>query len=281
MTLQDEEKKELRSQRHDFIKEYYKMASLDLDRHLKGGWQAILVLAGGAAMLTAGHDGKIGLPIAASLALVTAIWGILTVIDANYWSLRAIGFLSNVEAIYFAKEDRKNFNPYVGSHPPYKLLDSLKYLFWLYVAFGVLTLGDLIWTLVQFFPTVPAIWTKLVAIDAIRFTFWSLPFLVAVWGIFWVVKARGDRLGNYLTFSANSPGPGVRLDLHVGRHVDLSPVEGGSTPAIEADLHASAHAELGRQRENAEQWTRAAFALAFCVSAAIAVVAAMKVAGLG
>jgi hypothetical protein len=59
-----DEEKEIRSQRHDFLKEYYKMATVDLDRHLKGGWQAIAVLAGGAVTLTAGHDQKIGLPIA-------------------------------------------------------------------------------------------------------------------------------------------------------------------------------------------------------------------------
>ena len=104
----------MRAQRHDFIKEYYKMATADLDRHLKAGWQTIAVLAGGAAILAAGHEGKIGLPIAVTIALISAFWGTLTVIDANYWSIRAIAFLSNVEAIYFSAQDRAYFNPYVG-----------------------------------------------------------------------------------------------------------------------------------------------------------------------
>ena len=123
VTPSADERKEIRAQRHDFIKEYYKMAVADLDRHLKAGWQTIVVLGGGAAILTAGHDGTIGLPIATSLAMIAGLWGALTVIDANYWSLRAIGFLANVEAIYFAAEDRAVFNPYMGKHPPYKLLN--------------------------------------------------------------------------------------------------------------------------------------------------------------
>ncbi len=93
------------------------MATPDLDRHLKAGRQTIAVLAGGAAILTAGHDGKIGLPIAVTIALISAFWGILTVIDANYWSLRVIAFLANVEAVYFSAQDRAYFNRYIGHHP--------------------------------------------------------------------------------------------------------------------------------------------------------------------
>jgi hypothetical protein len=47
------------------------------------------------------------MPVATTIALASACGGALFVIDANYWSLRAIGFLANVEAIYFSAEDRK------------------------------------------------------------------------------------------------------------------------------------------------------------------------------
>lgn len=171
----DEERKEVRAQRHDFIKEYYKMATMDLDRHLKGGWQAIAVLAGGAAILTAGHDGKIGLPIATTIALATAIWAALTVIDANYWSLRAIAFLANVEAIYFSIDDRRYFNPYMGYHPPFKLLNSLRYLLWLSLIFGAATLLDMLWEIITYYPTPGLILAKLRVIDPLRFLFGVSP----------------------------------------------------------------------------------------------------------
>jgi hypothetical protein len=141
-----------------FIKEYYKMATSDLDRHLKAGWQTIAVLAGGAAILTAGHDAKIGLPIAVAIALISAFWGVLTVIDANYWSLRAIAFLANVEAVYFSAEDRRYFNPYIGYHPSLKLLNSLRYMFWLCVLFGTMAALSMLWEISRTYPTAALIW---------------------------------------------------------------------------------------------------------------------------
>ena len=195
-----EEKEEVRSQRHDFIKEYYKMATSDLDRHLKAGWQTIAVLAGGAAILTAGQDGKIGLPIAVTIALISAFWGVLTIIDANYWSVRAIAFLANVEAVYFSAEDRKYFNPYVGYHPSLKLLNSLRYMFWLCVLFGAAAVLSLVWEISRAYPTATLIWAHIKSMRSLEFFLWSAPFLIGAWGWVW------DPLVPYAMADANSRG---------------------------------------------------------------------------
>jgi hypothetical protein len=195
-----EEKKEIRAQRHDFIKEYYKMATSDLDRHLKAGWQTIAVLAGGAAILTAGHDGKIGLPIAVTIALISAFWGALTVIDANYWSLRAIAFLANVEAVYFSAEDRRYFNPYVGYHPSLKLLNSLRYMFWLCVLFGAMALLSLLWEIWRTYPTAALIWAHVKSMKSLAFFLWSIPFLVGAWGGFGLSPSTAN--GSKITTSS-------------------------------------------------------------------------------
>ena len=84
--------------------------------------------------------GKLPTPFAISSALIIAFWGMWNVIDGNYWAVRAIAFLANVEATYFAEEDRRHFNPYAGRHPPFKLLDSLKYQFLAISLFAVLTM---------------------------------------------------------------------------------------------------------------------------------------------
>jgi len=166
------------------------MATPDLDRHLKAGRQTIAVLAGGAAILTAGHDGKIGLPIAVTLALISAFWGILAVIDANYWSLRAIAFLANVEAVYFSAQDRAYFNPYIGHHPALKLT-SLRYMFWLCVTFGNVALLSLLWAISLVYPTATLIW--------------SMPFLVGTWGCVWVIAVWRKRIQELCL-----PGPGAQ-----------------------------------------------------------------------
>jgi len=216
---------EVRSQRHDFIKEYYKMATLDLDRHLKGGWQAIAILAGGAAVLTAGHEGKIGLPIASALALATATWAALTCIDANFWSLRAIAFLSNVEAIYFSADDRKYFNPYIGRHPQFKLLNSLKYIFWLSLFFGAATLLNLLWEMSKRYPRPGMIIEKIRTMGAMQFALWGFPELVAAWGILLILIVSRNLLGQYIQFTTESPGPGVRTNARELRHVRFCRLE--------------------------------------------------------
>jgi hypothetical protein len=265
-----EERKEVRAQRHDFIKEYYRMATLDLDRHLKAGWQTIAVLAGGAAILTAGHDGKIGLPIATSIALVSAIWGVLSVIDANYWSLRAIGFLSNVEAVYFSVEDRKVFNPYIGYHPLYKLLDSLRYMFWLCLLFGAAALLSMVWEVTRSYPTLSAIWNHMETMPASALIFWSLPILVALWGLVWTYSVWRSQLGEYIDFSRGSPGPGVRLKTADLRHVTLQPISGANAPAIDPDHHANTLATLDARLARLRRATWLPWTLAIAASAAVA-----------
>lgn len=268
-----DERKEIRGQRHDFIKEYYRMATMDLDRHLKAGWQTIAVLAGGAAILTAGHEGKIGLPIAISIALISAFWGALSVIDANYWSLRAIGFLSNVEAIYFSAEDRAVFNPYIGYHPRYKLLDSLRYMFLLCTLFGAAALLSLWWEVTRIYPTFADIWAHVPAMRPSRLFFWSLPILVSLWGGAWMYKVWRDRLQDYVDFSRGSPGPGVRVKTAELRHVTLQPAAGATSPAIEPDTHTASVAKLDERLARLKKFTWLAWTLAAVPSAGLALYA--------
>lgn len=253
----NEEQKEIRAQRHDFIKEYYKMATSDLDRHLKAGWQTIAVLAGGVAILAAGHEGKIGFPVATTLALIAAFWGTLTVIDANYWSLRAIGFLSNVEAVYFSVADRRNFNPYIGKHPPYKLLNSLKYMFWLCVAFACAIMLNLAWSVYEKTSGMPSdlclTWQSFIALPPGQRFFWGVPILAFIWGVYLTARAYRTRLGDYSDFSHRSPGPGVRINTESLRHVTMEKVTNEPEPAIENNSQDDLFSKLEGQ---GKQWKR-------------------------
>jgi hypothetical protein len=231
-----EEEKEIRAQRHDFIKEYYKMATADLDRHLKGGWQAIAVLAGGAAILTAGHDEKIGLPIAISFALLSAFWGAAMVMDANYWSLRAIAFLSNVEVVYFSSQDRKRFNPYIGFHPPFKLMNSLRFVFIACVTFAMICIGDLLWERRGDLASITRFIDVIRSKSPAELLLWGMPFLVLAWGLALLARIQLKRLRDYRKFSSESPGPGIRTQENVFRHVTLQALTGEQLPKVEANL---------------------------------------------
>jgi hypothetical protein len=246
-----EEEKEVRAQRHDFIKEYYKMAAADLDRHLKGGWQTIVVLAGGVAILTAGHDEKIGLPIAVSMAILAPLWGAATVIDANYLSLRAIGFLANVEAVYFSRDDRRYFNPYMGFHPPFKLLNSLRYLFVLCIGFALLAIGDLVWEKRGHLVSLQALLQAVKSRGPIDVVIWGLPSLVLAWGFFWLSRVHLKRLRDYRDFSRGSPGPGIRTESNIFWLVTFQPLTGEPMPTIETGVQDRIIQELEREEPRA------------------------------
>ena len=243
---EETEKKEFRAQRHDFIKEYYKMAVADLDRHLKGGWQTIVVLAGGAAALSAGHQGGIALPVAISIAVLASMWGALTVLDANYWSLRAIAFLANVEAIYFSKEDQLNFNKYAGLHPPFELLNSLKYLFGLCAVFAILSLTNLLWTVGSYFSTLSQVWNRMLAIHSLHFFVWCLPILIFLWGSVWTFAVLRKTIESYLEFSLSSPGPGLRKMTVGWRHIDQTSASYGLPCEIDQDVQVPMQQSLRR-----------------------------------
>lgn len=275
----DQEKKEIRAQRHDFIKEYYKMATMDLDRHLKGGWQTIAVLAGGAAILAAGHEEKIGLPVATTIALASAFWGALTVIDANYWSLRAIGFLANIESVYFTVGDRKAFNPYVGRHPSFHLLNSLLYLFWLCLLFGCAAMLNLAWEVTNRYPSVPLFFDRLGTIGPRRFAFYGFPIIAAAWGSLWVFGVYRKRLQDYASFSSGSPGPGVVVEPDAFRHVNFQPVCGLAQPALETGTQDGLSSQLSRRKAHLDRWWKpatAACSLFTCLYAGWIIVKACK-----
>ncbi|WP_457300223.1 hypothetical protein [Phyllobacterium sp. P5_D12] len=254
----NDEHKEIRGQRHDFIKEYYKMATLDLDRHLKAGWQTIAVIAGGAAILTAGHDGKIGLPIATMIALFSAFWGAATVIDANFWSLRAIAFMSNVEAVYFSTEDRKRFNPYIGDHPKYKLINSLHYMFLLCILFGIASVVNLIWEVTTAYPSPILIYDRIVDMNWMRQVFWLLPFFTILLGLLFTLRAWRKGLERYIRFSRGSPGPGVISSTGGMRHVTLEPIKGGPILTYEPDNHSKSLEALNKIKGKLDRCTNIA-----------------------
>lgn len=197
----DDISKEFRSQRHDFIKEYYKMAVADLDRHVKGSWQTIVTVAATVATISLAQGGKLPVPFAVSASLLVGFWGMGNLIDGNYWALRAIAFLANVEAVYFTVEDRHNFNPYAGQHPPYKLLDSLLYQFIAVVLFTALTIIYLFW---RAFDHGGSVFLSRVSLSSWpTFLFWLLPWLITLCGTIYTIHCWRKRIDDYLSFVTN------------------------------------------------------------------------------
>jgi hypothetical protein len=213
-----------KERRHAFILQYYAMAVRDLDRHLGIGWQSIALVAGTVAAISLGEKGDLPVPVAVSGALAVGFWGMLNILDADYWATRAIAFLANVEAVYLSEEDRSVFNPYIGRHPPFKMLDSLRYQFSAVVAFICITLVYFAWkVLVNAGGLTPI--SHLVAIRPwYQLLFWSLPILVVAVFSAQVILSRYTRVRNYLSFVVDCPGPGMAATRQSMRDVALEDI---------------------------------------------------------
>jgi hypothetical protein len=233
----DDVSKEIRAQRHDFIKEYYKMAAADLDRHLKGSWQTIVTVATTVAAISLAQDNKLPAPFAVAVSSTVGFWGLCNLIDGNYWSLRAIAFLSNVEAIYFSDADRKNFNPYIGYHPPLKLLDSLRYQFFAVSLFILLGIAFMAWRMLG--GGLGQFEHKLTNAPMGNVVFWLLPICIVLGGVAYTISVWLDRTKEYLAFVEAAPGPGVINGLPGKRTVDLILIDPSVSVTTGADVQAN------------------------------------------
>ena len=198
-------------QRHDFLLKYYDMAVKDLERHLKFGVDSVSVLAAVVGSIIAAESGDVPAPLALVFALLALLWGAWTLTSANYWAIRAIAFLANVEAFYFSKEDRKNLNKYVGTHPPYHFIDSLgghaamfTTLFVVVVLWGAFLLSGAV-------EGADSILSMLT--DNRSNIFWiAFSVLAVVVGTLGVHRYL-DRMREYNKFVKDSPGPGLAETL--------------------------------------------------------------------
>jgi hypothetical protein len=211
---------EFRTQRHDFILHYYDMAVKDLERHLKMGWQTIATAAGAIATISAGQQQYLPIPIAVSVALIVSFWGIENIIDSNLWALRAIGFLANVEAVYFYKGDQSVFNPYAGQHPPYGLMDSLKSQFYAVFFIALISVTFFIIQIHQRAPDFSTLVDKIAVGSRIELGLWLLPIFLLVVLAYRSFAEWKRREADYLWFVTQSPGPGMLNNREEYRPLD-------------------------------------------------------------
>jgi len=209
------------NQRHEFILQYYNMAVQDLSRHFNIGWQTIAIVAGGAVTLSLGQRGFLPIPLAVIFSMAIFAWGVWNVLDADYWALRAIAFLANVEAVYFYKDDQKVFNPYAGLHPPFKVLSSLKaqlYMVFILIGVSILFYAKAIAERTDNFSL---LFSRFSNIDMFNFLLWLSPIIVSLLSLKVLVSVRKERIVAYLSFVRDCPGPGLVRNRNTVRGVGL------------------------------------------------------------
>src|SRR5262249_20555830 len=161
-----------------------------------------------------------------------------------YWANRAIGFLANVEAVYFSEQDREVYNPYLGKHPPYRMIDSLRYQLYASVTIALLVIAYFINEVVA--RAAGGLWTHLRKTDFMIIMLWSLPFLVIVAFSSILAHTQTGRINGYLDFVLKSPGPGLVKRRESARGAalagQLKPADLIPGPDVQSELLAELHA---------------------------------------
>lgn len=224
MTAAHSAQEQFRQQRHEFILRYYGMAIADLDRHLKIGWQSIAIIGAAVASLSLGEGDNLPLPVAVTIAIILCFWGMANVLDANYWAVRAIAFLANVEANYLTEEDRSAFNPYLGKHPPVKLMDSLKIQNRSILLFGFLSLAYYVYKISEDGGIFSGI-EKFSEYNFVEFLMWEFPIYMTVFVLALILHMRQKRVQDYRNFVIGSPGPGILKRRWSFRTVNLENID--------------------------------------------------------
>ena len=196
-------------QRHEFILHYYDMSVKDLERHLQVGWQSISFAAGVIAVLSAGQQNYLPIPLATTAALAISFWGIYNILDADLWARRAIAFLANVEAVYFTLEERRVFNPYAGSHPRMSMFGSLRAQMAAAYVFIFVTISFFIYSSSRLAQNFLGAGNHLSDISHAKLAFWLSPIAVFVILIVFAARTRRDKISDYTHFVTACPGPGM------------------------------------------------------------------------
>lgn len=246
MAETDDLRKKHLDHRHDFLMNYYNMAVNDLDRFQKIGVQTISSLVGFVVVISLGFKGELPLTLSICFGITVLGWGWANIIDSNYWSIRAISFLSNIESVYFKKEERKFFNPYVGYYPPYKIIASLKNQIFLIVIFIIIAF------ILSFQPAFDNINNKTVlqAIDNISYLnllYYSSPIVLNLVLLYFINFRFLARAKDYLSFIQECPGPGLINDENTFRTVDLNIIGDASKLIDGSNIHASEITKIGKR----------------------------------
>jgi hypothetical protein len=211
-----------RTERHQFILQYYSMAVQDLTRHFGVGWQTITSIIGTVAVISLAQDKKLPAQFAVSAAIAVAFWAILNITEASYWATRAIAFLANVEAVYFYESERRIFNPYVGSHPPLKGLAGLRYQLNAAIVMLVLSCVYYLKQVSDGTAHFSMLSEKIANHGRFDVFYWALPAFVFCIMLDRTVAAKHKRIRDYRDFVTSCPGPGLVRDLNVNRGMNLS-----------------------------------------------------------
>ena len=222
-----------RDERKEFLLRMYDQMFNDIDTHILVVWQSIGVVVGAFALFALVEKQVIPVDYACAIMVLLSVWLLAQLYDASYWYNRNLVIIANIERQFLSKEDLRSIHYYFGKHRKKSaMLSHLRIQFWLGSSILLLFL------LYHFMQRVlPGIGDPEARFELER----SLPYIILLASIVFLVRLRANRIEAYQEFIKNSPGISVEtegIEYGIGHPVD-SPASTPKPPETGNDVKAS------------------------------------------
>ncbi|MDD5327476.1 MAG: hypothetical protein PHY02_06640 [Phycisphaerae bacterium] len=173
----------------------------DINTHIMVVWQSIGAVVGAFAFFALAEKNIISVDIATALILLLVGWFIAHLYDAAYWYNRNLCIIANIEKEFLIKDDLKNIHYYMGQHRPNNaMITHIKIQYALGVGIGLLVVLYHFFTRVV--PGFSSSWDNFELQH-------SLPYILFVVSIIYLLHLRKQRNKSYSEFLKNSPGKDI------------------------------------------------------------------------
>jgi hypothetical protein len=188
--------------RAELLLHMYDQMFNDIDTHILVVWQSIATLIAGFAVLALTEKNVISIDLAIALLVLVCAWQIAHLYDAGYWYNRNLAIIANIEKLFLTSADLKDVHYYFGSHRPMNpMITHLRIQYFLGMGIAILVMAFHFLTRVW-----PGFGEPMNDFEPTR----TLPYAVALVGIYYLWKLRNQRNKSYAEFLKNSPG--IKVD---------------------------------------------------------------------
>lgn len=186
--------------RDDLLIKMYETLNNEISRHITIVWQSISVVIGAFTLLSLAEKNLLNIDLAMGIIILLIIWLFDHLIDSGYWYNRNLVIIANIERQFLKPSDLNDIHSYFGSHRVKNtMLTHLRIQRNLGAVLGILIIGYHFYTRI-----IPGFYVEMnfSNFDFIR----SIPYLIAVYGIFYIRKRYTYTNLKFSEFIANSPG---------------------------------------------------------------------------
>lgn len=189
--------------RDELLIKMYETLNNEISRHITIVWQSISVVIGAFTLLSLAEKNLLNIDLAMGIIILLIIWLFDHLIDSGYWYNRNLVIIANIERQFLTPDDLRDIHSYFGSH---RVKNTMITHLRIQRNLGAV-LGILIISYHFYIRVIPGVHLKLnwENFDLIR----TIPYLIAIYGCFYIRKRYKYTNQKFSEFIANSPGKQV------------------------------------------------------------------------